>query len=475
MSTLPTIWWVRRGLRLEDNEALSAAVAAQAPVIPLFIHDEAVELLGTAPAWRLGAGLAAFQDTLAALGSRLILRRGPAAEVLDAVIRETGAQSVVWNRPYDMDQMDRDTALKSDLVARGIAARSFAGHLLFEPMVPKTGQGGHFKVYSPFWRAVKDMPVADCLRAPAQWPHPQTWPASDTLDDWRLGQGMRRGADVVAEHANVGAAAALDRLDRFVAGPIQSYKADRDFPGKEATSRLSEHLTYGEIAPRRAWHAGQMAMAKGAAGAEHFLKELCWREFAYHLWFHAPDLARANWRAEWDGFGWGRDAAKLTAWQRGLTGIDMVDAGMRELYVTGTMHNRLRMIVGSYLTKHLLQDWRAGLDWFADTLIDWDPAANAMGWQWIAGCGPDAAPYFRVFNPDTQGEKFDADRRYLDHWLRGAGADAFLRAVPVSWGLTAHSRPARPIVTLPQGRSVALAAYEAFKSGDMLGSGDFPR
>jgi deoxyribodipyrimidine photo-lyase len=273
---------------------------------------------------------------------------------------------------------------------------------------------------------------------------------------------MRRGADVVARSAGIGEGAAQTRLSDFLAGPVGPYKEARDFVGQNATSNLSENLAWGEISPRRIWAASERALQEGAAGAEHFRKELVWREFAYHLMHHTPHILTLSWRAEWQDFPWRGDCDDAERWRRGQTGQDFVDAAMREVYVTGRMHNRARMIVASYLTKHLMVDWRVGQAWFDQVLTDWDVASNAMGWQWVAGSGPDAAPYFRVFNPETQAEKFDADGRYRRHWLTGAGADAFRAAVPMSWEMT-DKRP-KPIVDLATGRARALAAYGARKS-----------
>ena len=257
---------------------------------------------------------------------------------------------------------------------------------------------------------------------------------------------------------------------------MQHYREARDFPGvAQATSGLSENLAWGEIGPRRIWHAGYRAMQEGRLGAEHFLKELVWREFAYHLMYHAPHMLRESWREGWQNFPWRADNPDAERWRRGTTGEPFVDAAMREMYVTGRMHNRARMIVGSYLTKHLLTDWRVGRDWFAECLTDWDPAANAMGWQWVAGSGPDAAPYFRVFNPATQAEKFDADNAYRKRFIagylgaRGPEALAYFDAVPRAWGMAAGDPyPRQPVVDLAAGRARALAALSASKNMGQL-------
>ena len=272
---------------------------------------------------------------------------------------------------------------------------------------------------------------------------------------------MRRGAAVVERHLLLGERAARDRLDAFLEARAARYRDERDFLDLDATSGLSEPLSLGEISPRTCWHEGwRAAQGAGGAGAEHFLKELVWREFAYHLMFHSPEILDRNWRADWDAFPWTRDSAAAARWTRGETGVEIVDAAMRELYVTGRMHNRARMLVASYLTKHLMVHWQVGKDWFAETLVDWDPASNAMGWQWVAGSGPDAAPFFRIFNPDTQAAKFDRNGVYRAHWLDGAGARDFAAAIPASW--TIRERP-EPMVSLQGGRARALEAYHAMK------------
>ena len=465
MSDAPLILWFRRDLRLADHPMLAAAVASGRAVIPLFILDPETEAIGAAAKWRLGLSIADFAAQLAGLGSCLVLRRGPALAVLEALVAETGAVSVQWSRAYDPAGIARDTAVKAGLKAKGLEAVSHPGFLLHEPWSVETGQGGFYRVYTPYWKAVRDRPIAACLPAPKALPAPASWPASDRLEDWQMGAAMRRGAAVCLKYQAVGEAAAAQRLADFIATRVAAYKTARDFPAVEATSRLSENLTYGEISPRQVWHAGFAAMQAGAAGAEHFLKELVWREFAWHLMYHTPHIASANWRSEWDGFPWQGESAQLEAWRRGMTGEPFVDAAMREMYVTGTMHNRARMIVGSYLTKHLLTHWKLGLDWFADCLTDWDPAANAMGWQWVAGSGPDAAPYFRVFNPAGQAEKFDAQGRYRRRWLAemsrtpGEAALDFYEAAPRSWGLNPGAPYPQPLISLEAGRARALDAY----------------
>ncbi|GKY89821.1 cryptochrome/photolyase family protein [Sinisalibacter aestuarii] len=471
--TPPVLLWLRRDLRLADHPALRAAIATGQPVIPVFIRDDSVDGLGAAARFRLGLALVALAEGLGALQSRLTLRAGPAEETLAALIAETGANAVYWTRLYDPASIARDTAVKAALTARGVRAESFPGHVLFEPWRVATGQGGPYRVFTPFWKAVRARHPGVPLDAPRRLAPPQAWPRSDELAAWRLGAAMNRGAPIVAAHQCPGEAGAAARLERFLHERIADYGAGRDYPAQAATSGLSENLAWGEIGPRQIWAAGWRALNEGAAGAEDFLRELAWRDFAYHLMFHFPALVTGNWRAEWDSFPWRGDpeAPEVLAWQQGRTGEPLVDAAMREMYVTGKMHNRARMIVASYLTKHLLTHWRIGLDWFAEHLTDWDPASNAMGWQWVAGSGPDAAPYFRVFNPATQAKKFDPDGAYRARWIAEGQAHPpetalrYFDAVPRRWRLSPAAAYPDPVVDLAEGRARALAAYAAHRGG----------
>lgn len=465
MTDAPLILWFRRDLRLSDHPMLTAAVASGRPLIPVFILDPDTDALGAAPKFRLGLAIETFAKTLGAVGSRLILRRGPAHEVLQTLIAETGATGVMWSRMYDAPSRDRDQAVKAALKAQGLVAESHPGALIFEPWEVETGQGGPYRVFTPFWKAVRGRTIAAAAPAPKALPAPQAWPLSDDLAAWQMAAAMRRGAAVVATHQRVGEVKALTRLKEFAAGPMAAYAAERDFPGiSGATSGLSENLAWGEIGPRTLWHRGWRAMEMGNAGAETFLKEVVWREFAWHLFYHYPTMDRTNWKADWQAFPWRADNADAEIWRKGLTGEPLVDAAMRELYVTGRMHNRARMIVASYLTKHLLTDWRVGLKWFAACLTDWDPASNAMGWQWVAGCGPDASPYFRIFNPATQAEKFDADQIYRRRWIAelsrspGPEAQSYFEAIPRRWRLEAGRPYPLPIMDLAEGRARALRA-----------------
>ena len=467
MPDAPLLLWFRRDLRLSDHPMLTAAVETGQPLMPVCILDPETEALGAAAKWRLGQGLAVFGAALAALGSRLILRRGAALPVLRRLLEETGAAGVHWSRLYDPASRARDEGVKSALRAEGRIAVSHPGHLLREPWTVMTGQGGPYRVYTPFWNAVAPrdcpapLPRVTALRAP------QAWPDTDATDDWHLGAAMRRGAPVVAAHTEAGEAAAEARADAFLAGAVAGYATGRNLVAEAGTSGLSPHLAYGEIGPRRLWHGAVRAEGEGRKGALTFRKELVWRDFAHHLLYHYPTLPRDNWKPEWNSFPWAADNPLAEAWRRGITGEPFVDAAMRQMYVTGTMHNRGRMIVASYLTKHLMTDWRVGAAWFDDCLTDWDPASNAMGWQWAAGSGPDATPYFRIFNPATQAETFDPQDTYRKRWIAerthhpGPEALSYFDAVPRSWQLDPNKPYPRPIVDLAAGRARALAAYAA--------------
>lgn len=463
----PVIWWVRRDLRLADNATLAAACATGRPVIPVYVLDDADRAMGAAPRFRLGLGLEAFAKRLEEKGSRLILRQGDPKDVLPTLGAELGATELYAARACNREEIDRDLQIEDLLKQQGVSCEWYSTRVLFNPWTVATQTGGPFRVYTPFWRAVRTRDVATPLAEPANIPAPHDWPASEQLSDWTLGADMRRGGPIVARYATVGEGAALDLLDRFIADKSAAYAAERDRPDHDVTSGLSAHLAWGELSVSRAWHAGQAAMAQGKPGAETFLKQLVWRDFATHLMYHTPHILTDNWRPEWDAFPWETvDSPKVLAWKRGRTGVDFVDAAMRELYVTGTMHNRLRMVVASYLCKHLMVHWKIGMDWFAECLVDWDPANNAMGWQWVAGSGPDAAPFFRIFNPERQRETHDPDQVYVRRWLAEGqrnppqSALDFFDAAPLAWGLRPDDMRPQPIVGLKQGRERALAAYK---------------
>jgi deoxyribodipyrimidine photo-lyase len=472
-SPRPVIVWFRRDLRLADNPALSAAAATGRPVVAVYILDEPGPWpMGEASRWWLHGSLRALAAALEKLGAHLILRRGKSQAVLDALIGESGAEAVYWNRCYEPHAIARDSAIKAALKTRNVAAESFNGALLFEPWALRTQTGAPFKVFTPFHKAA--------LRAPsprAPQPAPKALNAmthvvpSDTLASWGLRPTTPDWAGGLRAAWTPGEAAALDRLTAFLDRAVAGYAQGRDLPGEARTSRLSPHLHFGEIGPHQVWHA-TLAHEQNA-GTASYLRELIWREFAHHLLYHFPTLPEAPLRGEFARFPWRTDAAALSAWRRGRTGYPIVDAGLRELWATGWMHNRVRMIAASFLVKHLLLPWQAGAAWFWDTLVDADLANNAAGWQWVAGCGTDAAPYFRVFNPVLQGEKFDHGGEYVRRWVPelaglpdawihqpwAAPADVLARA-GVRLGIT---YPA-PIVGLGEGRNRALKAFQRIKA-----------
>jgi len=442
----PVIVWFRRDLRLADNPALAAAAQSGRPIIPLYILDETpgIRLPGAASRWWLDKSLAALAGSLEGLGSRPILRRGVAAEVLARLVTETGAAGVFWNRLYDPGVVERDTALKSGL---GVEAHSFNASLLNEPWTVKTGTGKDYSVFTPYWRAARGrLDAVEATPAPERLPAPKSWPVSDRLADW----GLHPTTPDWSGGFNIwtpGEAGAQQRLDAFLDNAAD-YASRRDRPDLDGTSRLSPHLHFGEIGPRQVWIAAQTAAATGKArdsDMDKLLSELGWREFNHHVLFHHPDIATQNLKGGFEAMPWRNDPEGLCAWRRGRTGYPLVDAGMRELWATGFMHNRVRMVAASFLIKHLLIDWREGERWFWDTLVDADPANNAANWQWVAGSGADASPWFRIFNPATQAEKFDPDGAYVRRWVPEFGTPAY----------------PSPIVDHAAARARALAALKA--------------
>ena len=454
------IVWLRRDLRIDDNPALAYAAEHAERVLPVYIHapdEEAPWQPGAASNWWLHHSLLALSDALKAAGSKLLIRSGPSLEALRKLIDETEATLVVWNRLYDPAVIARDKTVKTALGDDDIEAKSFNGYLLAEPWTVETKTGGPYKVYTPFWKSIR--PRLDELH-PAATPElpPAPRVKSEALDDLGLLPKLD-WADGFHDHWTPGSAGAHDNLQRFLKEAVHRYPDGRNIPARQDTSRLSPHLHFGEISPRevlaatREHNAGDSRPGANI-GAEKFLSELAWREFAHHLIYHFPETTEQPLNTRFEHFEWLWDTDALPAWQRGDTGIPIVDAGMRELWQTGWMHNRVRMIVGSLLTKNLRTHWLEGARWFWDTLVDANLANNTLGWQWIAGCGADAAPYFRIFNPVTQGEKFDADGDYVRRYVPELAA----RANKVLHGPTDTA-----IVDLKTSRHEALAAYDEVK------------
>ncbi|MCD9086906.1 deoxyribodipyrimidine photo-lyase [Stenotrophomonas sp. SY1] len=461
------IVWFRRDLRLRDNPALQAAIEAGHTPLPVYIHapeEEGAWVPGAASNAWLHHSLQGLDAELRSIGSSLVLRRGGSAEQLQALIAESGAEAVYWNRKYEPATQPRDAAIKRGLREQGVHAESHNGYLLFEPWELATLQGGPYKVFTPFWRnALGRWRLAALSEAPVQLSaHRITGVALEAL-----GLQPRLGWDTgFWDRWQPGEAGALEALEAFTDGALNGYREQRDLPDRTGTSLLSPHLHFGEIAPWRIAHALEALRSAGRdADIDGYLRQLGWREFSWHLLHHFPQTSDSNLNPRFEHFAWApSQPALLEAWQQGRTGIPIIDAGMRELWATGYMHNRVRMLVGSFLCKHLRMHWREGARWFWDTLVDADLANNSMGWQWIAGTGADAAPYFRVFNPVTQAQKFDPQARYISRWVPE------LAALPVKarfapWqfpGLRAEhapSYPGAPLVDLAEGREAALAAY----------------
>ncbi|GGE93084.1 cryptochrome/photolyase family protein [Mycetocola zhadangensis] len=452
----PALVWFREDLRLDDNPALTAASESGRPIVAIYLLDDVspgVRPLGGAARWWLHQSLTALSRSLGDLGVQLVLRRGAAGDEIPRLVQELGAEAVFWNRRYGAAERQVDSGIKAGLRADGVEVTSFAAALLFEPWTITTGSGTPYSVFTPFWRACLSSPPP---RAPLDEPETLTgWErnvATDLLETWELEPTRPDWAGGLREAWQPGEASAHRLLNEFLTEKLAAYDDERDLPAQSATSGLSPHLRWGEISPHRVWAETDLvrrgASSREAAGASRFLTELGWREFCYHVLFAAPDLATSNWRSSFDAFPWPPlNEEALAAWQQGRTGIPIVDAGMRELWRTGAMHNRVRMVVASFLTKNLLIDWREGERWFWDTLVDADSAANGFNWQWVAGSGADAAPYFRVFNPELQAKKFDPHGEYIR------------QNVP-EWGTDAYPEP---IVDLAETRKAALAAYDRVK------------
>ncbi len=476
----PVLAWFRNDLRLADNPALFHARETGAAVIPVYIlDDDAPHRPGAASRWWLDHSLKALGADLASAGARLVLRRGDSAEELKKLAQETGASAVYWNRRYAPAHVAIDKIIKADLTNSGVEVNTFNGNLLREPWELKTQTGGPYKVYSPFWRALQKAGPArsDPFPSLRKIKGADRHPPSETLNDWELLPSKPNWAEEIATLWTPGERAAQSRLHSFLENRVDHYADGRDRPDFELTSRLSPHLAFGEISPLTIWcetkariEANEISMG----AAEKFLSEIAWREFAHTLLYHFDDLPTAPLRPEFANFDWRDDAIGFRAWRKGLTGYPIVDAGMRQLWRTGWMHNRVRMIVASFLIKDLLIPWQQGAAWFWETLVDADLANNAASWQWVAGSGADAAPYFRIFNPVAQGRKFDPDGDYVREFVTEiAGLPAkfihapweapenVLREAGVSLGKTYP----KPILDHGEARKRALERYDRVKAG----------
>lgn len=466
------VMWFRQDLRLRDNPALAAAVASGKTVIPVFILDDVSAgkwQRGGASRWWLHHSLSALDADLQQHGfGPLVLLSGNAESELPAFVKKHKASDVYWSRRYEPWAIARDTRIKTDLQAE---VHSFASYLLFEPWVIKNKTGGQYKVFTPFSRAVMDL-QSEIL--PPDTKPVKTKSAKHTVKGLELADlclmPKIKWYDSMAAEWQPGEAGALERLEHAVHSIAGHYKERRDFPAVDGVSKLSPHLHFGEVSPRHVWHAVKQEIGKHssaskyAQNAEGFLRQLIWRDFSWHLLYHDPKFPDREWNPQFRSFPWKKNAKHLRAWQKGLTGYPIVDAGMRQLWQTGWMHNRVRMIVGSFLVKNLLLNWREGEAWFWDTLVDADLGNNAAGWQWIAGCGADAAPYFRIFNPILQSKKFDADGDYIRTYVPEL-ADvpaAFIHApweAPPMIQASLRGKYPPPLVDHATARDAAMAAY----------------
>ncbi len=476
----PSIVWFRDDLRLADHAALQAGAksgAKSGAMICVYVLDEESQGLrphGGASRWWLAQSLRALDADLRKRGQRLVLRRGPAAKVIPQLAEQSGAATVFWNRRYDRAGIAADDATIAALKATGRNGGTFPGNLLIEPGRIVNQEGNPLRVFTPFWKRV--LALGEPRRAiptPEQLPSPVDSVAHDELAEWNLEPTAPDWAGGLRDTWRPGETAARERLADFL-DEIAGYAENRDRPDRTATSRLSPYLRFGEISPVQVCHAARFAADKGAPSrdVEKFLSELGWREFSYHLLHNFPDLGTRNLQSRFDDFPWRRDDEAQRDWQRGLTGYPIVDAGMRELWHTGWMHNRVRMVAASFLIKHLMIDWRQGEEWFWDTLVDADPANNTASWQWVAGSGADAAPYFRIFNPVLQGEKFDPRGEYVRRWVPELArlSDKFVHrpwlASPLELseaGITLGKNYPHPIVDHDMARKRALAAFQALR------------
>ena len=474
MNRSPVIVWFRRDLRLDDNLAVIAAMESQRPIVPVFIWEPdegGGASRGSASRVWLHDSLRALRGDLRKQGSELVIRKGVSGEELGRLVTETGAAAVYWNRRYEPGIVRRDSAIREELLEAGIEARSWNSSLLVEPQSLLNKAGRPFQVFTPFWKAC----LLRGFDKPAPMPggnlkSPGAFPESVTVDELGL-QPDSNWHESIRSAWDVGESSARRRLEVFAEGAVAAYSNSRDIPGVDGTSALSPHLHFGEIGPRQI--AAAVSKAAGASrGAQVYLSEIGWREFAHYLLHHFPRTVDSPLKQDFERFPWEPDDEALRRWQRGETGYPIVDAGMRQLWRTGWMHNRVRMIVASVLVKHLLQPWQRGAEWFMDTLVDADLANNTLGWQWTAGCGADAAPFFRVFNPIAQGEKFDPEGDYVRRWIPELAQlpDKYIHQpwigppeILVQAGVTIGGNYPAPIVDHKKARARALMAYDKMR------------
>lgn len=461
--------WFRQDLRLQDNPAFISACNHHETVIPLYILDNTTHPIKGAQRWWLHHSLTSLNDALQKQGLNLVLRQGKALNILEQLTQQIPISTIYWNRCYEPLTIERDKAIKSFMLQSGVEVKSSNGSLLSEPWTVHNKSGHYFKVFTPYWKhCLQTITIPNAMRIV----HPaKAYPVqSERLEEWKLLPKNPDWASSFATHWQPGEEGAQKKLTDFIHHRLNSYKTHRDMLTDNATSELSPHLHFGEISPWNIWRAVELEKSDrtlNLSSTESFLAELGWREFSYHLLYHFPSLPHENFKEKFSNFPWRVDEASLKRWQKGMTGYPLVDAGMRELWATGYMHNRARMVTASFLTKHLLIDWRLGADWFLDTLLDADLANNSASWQWVAGCGADAAPYFRIFNPVLQSENFDPEGTYIRRWVPEL-AHVKSQYIHQPWianhtetGLHLGKDYPKPIVDHREARNRALQYYQA--------------
>lgn len=468
--------WFTNDLRIRDNRALYSAINSDDLVVPIFIWDEQAKLFGEAQKWWLHNSLSSLDMHLQKLGSRLVLRKGPVIEVLQDISKNFNIQQLHFSRHYTPEGLKQTRLVADWCYSNGISHYQHEGFLLFKPEDLAPVNGKFYSVYTPFWKASSRLNVETALAEPKVMP-PCPDIDSAPLDSLNLVGGSQSWSSKFNDRWQVGEKAARVRLDSFLDDVIEFYDKTRDFPGQDGTSKLSMHLHFGELSVRDVWRQVKLKseleqFPRGETGCITFMKELIWREFCAHLLYHNSHIRSQNFRTDFDNFPWTYDREAFLLWSKGKTGYPIIDAGMRQLWATGWMHNRVRMIVASFLTKNLLIHWRYGEEFFWNTLLDADDASNCVNWQWVAGCGPDAAPYFRIFNPGLQSKKFDPKGQYIRLWVPELVnlPDEYIhepylhgKAVLESYGVDLGNNYPRPIVDLQFSRNRALEAYQRWK------------
>ncbi len=470
MKHTTTLFWFRQDLRIADNPGLLEA-AKNGSVLPIFILDDANEGMfkkGTSSRWGLHHSLQSLNKSL---DNKLAVYSGDAKKIIQKLVTENNITSVHWNRCYEPYRIAQDAEIEATLTKMGVAVKTCNASLLHEPQDVLKDDGTPYKMYTPFYRKgyVQGIAPREPLPVPTKLVFSTPAKAAKTIESLDLLPDKKRCA-LLEKQWLVGEKEAHKKVAHFLKTKLDHYKEGRDFPGQSNTSHLSPYLHYGEVSPHQVWYATHEKIDSAVlrVNGEHFFKELCWREFSYYLLYHFPELPRKNFQPKFDSFPWLYDKTNLKKWQEGKTGYPLVDAGMRELLQTGYMHNRVRMIVASFLIKNLLIHWHEGEKWFWELLVDADLANNSASWQWIAGSGADAAPYFRIFNPITQGEKFDKEGTYTKKFLPE------LQKLPSKflfkpWLAPAHVLEAagivlgttypKPLIDLQESRKKALKAY----------------